>query len=106
MTDQASVADKAAEHWMRMHRLEKVFLTIVVLLSLVVAAVSTFAIVRQEEIKNSQVRQECVVRITAEFQGAVAEAFAAPPAPNQARDESVAKIEQAAHKLSNLDDHC
>lgn len=102
----ADAADRAAAHWQRMHSLERWFISMICFLALTVGILSTFAIVRTQEIKNSQERQECVARITAEFQGAVAGALGAPPAPNPERDAAVKRIEKASEKLARLERYC
>lgn len=72
----------------------------------VTLVVGTLALTRQAQIRDAQREQSCIARLTADFQAAVADAFAAPPAPNPARDRAVARIEDAAVRLHHLHDAC
>lgn len=102
----ADEAFAAADRSRRYHRIERLIVVALVVVLTVAAAITVVLGARQNEIRELIARQECTARISAQFQGAVALAFASQPAPNPDRAEAVAAINRAAEKLRNLDEVC
>lgn len=104
-----NVADEAfaaVDRSRRYHQIERRMMIWTAVVLVVALAVGVFFAARQNEIRGLIRRQECVARITAEFQGAVAEALAAPPAPNPARATAIDGINASARRLRDLDSEC
>lgn len=99
-------AERAADRFLLHRRREEVFALIAVILFAIVTFGGYLGYRRQADIRDTTHKVECIARITAEFQAAVADAFITPPAPNAARTEAVARIEASSRKLKNLDRYC
>lgn len=103
-----------AEAKVRRYTFLETFLFVALIIILVTAAV--FAMVAYERqdtisdstdvIRDSTQRVECIARLTADFQGYVGDALAAPPAPNPERTEAVEGIARTAALLHGLERSC
>ncbi len=97
---------EAAERVRQLRIHERVVTAILVAFLVGGSIFAMIAIAHQNEIRKLVDRQACVARITADFQGAVAAALSAPPAPNPARKQATDEITAASDKLTHLERVC
>lgn len=97
----------AAEAKVRRYTLlERALIAAIVLGAVVSMTIAMVALVRQNDIREQGRQAICIARLTADFQAAVGDALAAPPAPNPDRLEAVNRISRTASRLHAIDEAC
>jgi hypothetical protein len=99
-------ADTAGRKVRRYTLLERVVVLSIVVCVLIGMGTSWIALVRQNDIREGQEQVVCIARLTADFQAAVGDALAAPPAPNTARLEAVQEIARTSRRLHAIEHVC
>lgn len=97
---------KAVTQYRRSRAAEILVAVCMVVLMIGAVAMSSVSVYRQNAVQRSVETQECIARVTADFQSAVADALAAPPAPNAERELATDRIRKSARHLRSLDTIC
>lgn len=86
--------------------LERLLILAIVIGVVIGMGTAFVAVARQNDIRDANRRLTCITRLTADFQAAVGDALAAPPAPNQARLDATHRIAVTARRLHESDRLC
>ncbi len=99
-------AYEAHERSKRYGRMEMLTLIVIVVFVAIGLSLGLYFKSRQDNIRHLQERQTCIVLLNAEFDSAVADALAAPPAPNPMRDAAVARLHAVSNELHHIETVC
>lgn len=90
----------------RYRRIEVIVVAAVLLLAVIFGPIAYTATQRQEELRDLSRQSVCIAEATADAIGGIADALAAPPAPNTSREQAVHDILRAARKLHDVGKMC